>query len=238
MFVNKLNLEKELLSKRRKFKSEADIIAEVKAIFAENDSERKQIYQKIQQQSSTKTNQLQFDLLETDKIFHLEQIRKICIDYRLRFLDSTIFKNEIPEEAISKIRMIEKEHATSLENFKIIAPSKAFHLLNYDDPLLFVPIGNDYYYLIHQWGTEMNPLRKILVLPIKNLGSFTITTLLLSIVVALLVPENNLSKSVPLASIIVFLFAFKSIFAVFAYYFFMMGKNFNEEIWQRRYYNN
>jgi hypothetical protein len=84
----------------------------------------------------------------------------------------------------------------------------------------------------------MNPLRKLMVLPIKNLGNFTITALLLSLIVALVVPENNLSKSVPLASVIIFLFAFKSIFAVFAYYFFMLGKNFNEEIWQRKYYNN
>ncbi|NNT72164.1 hypothetical protein HKT18_08070 [Flavobacterium sp. IMCC34852] len=238
MLVNKLNLEKELLSKRKKFKSEADILAEVQSILAENDLVRERIIEKLELKSSTKPNQLNFDLLEADKIFHLEQIRTICIDYRLRFLDSNIFKNEIPEEAISKIRMLEKEHETSLEGFKIIAPSKAFHLLNYDDPLLFIPIGNDYYYLIHQWGTEMNPWRKLLVLPIKNLGNFTITSILLSIIIALLVPENNLSKSVPLASLIVFLFAFKSIFAVFAYYFFMMGKNFNEEIWQRQYYNN
>lgn len=238
MLANKLNLEKELLSKRRKFKSEADILAEVQSIFAKNDSVREEISQKLQQKSSTKPNQLNFDLLEADKVFHLEQIKALCIEYRLRFLDSNIFKNEIPEEAISKIRMMEKEHNTSLEGFKIIAPSKAFHLLNYDDPLLFVPIGNNYYYLIHQWGTEMNPWRKLLVLPIKNLGTFTITAILLSIVTALLVPENNLSKSVPMASLIVFLFAFKSIFAVFAYYFFMMGKNFNEEIWQRQYYNN
>ncbi|WP_309614012.1 hypothetical protein [Flavobacterium sp.] len=238
MLVNSVNLEKELLSKRKKFKSEAVIIAEVKSIFEQNDNDRNLIIDKLQQESSTKTNQLQFDLLETDKIFHLEQIQKICIDYRLRFLESDIFKNEIPEEAISKIRMIEKAHNTSLEGFKIIAPSKAFHLLNYDDPLLFVPMGNDYYYLIHKWGTEMNPLRKLMVLPIKNLGTFTVTSILLSLVVALLVPENNLSKSVPLASVIVFLFAFKSIFAVFGYYFFMMGKNFNEEIWERKYYNN
>lgn len=238
MFVSKLNLEESLLSRRKKFKSEAAILLEVKALFTENDIDRNLIATKLSQKSSTKPNQLQFDLLETNKIFHLEQIKTICIDYRLRFLDSDIFKNEIPEEAISKIRMLEKTHNTSLDGFKIIAPSKAFHLLNYDDPLLFVPMGNDYYYLIHQWGSEMNPLRKLLVLPIKNLGNFTLTSILLSIVVALLVPENNLSKSVPLASVIVFLFAFKSIFAVFAYYFFMIGKNFNEEIWQRQYYNN
>ena len=238
MFVNKLNLEESLLSRRKKFKSEAALLLEVKALFTENDFDRNLITTKLSQKSSTKPNQLQFDLLETNKIFHLEQIKTICIDYRLRFLDSDIFKNDIPEEAISKIRMLEKTHNTSLDGFKIIAPSKAFHLLNYDDPLLFAPMGNDYYYLIHQWGSEMNPLRKLLVMPIKNLGNFTITTILLSVFVALLVPENNLSKSVPLASVIVFLFAFKSIFAVFAYYFFMMGKNFNEEIWQRQYYNN
>ena len=238
MLANTVNLEKEMLQQRRKFKSESEILAEIQAIFVENENERNSIVTKLRVKSSTKVNHLQLDLLKTDKIFHVDQIRQICIDYRLRFLESSIFKNEIPEEAITKIRIMEKEHNTSLEGFRIIAPSKAFHLLNYDDPLLFVPIGNDYYYLVHQWGTEMNPWRKLLVLPIKNLGNFTITSIVLSILIAFIVPENNLSKSVPLASVIVFLFAFKSIFAVFAYYFFMMGKNFNEEIWQRQYYNN
>jgi hypothetical protein len=238
MLLNTINLERELLTRRKKFKSEKAIMEEVKAIFAKNDFERNKIHETLQEKSSTIQNDLNFDLLDTDKIFHLEQIKKICIDYRLRFLDSNIFKNEIPEEAITKIRILQKEHNTTLNGFKIIAPSKSFHLLNYDDPLLFVPIGNDYYYLIHKWGKEMNSLRRWVVLPFKNLWYFTVTSILISILISMLVPENNLSKTVPLASVIVFLFAFKSIFAVFAYYFFMMGKNFNEEIWQRKYYNN
>lgn len=238
MLLNTINLERELLTRRKKFKSEKAIMEEVKAIFAKNDFDRNKIHETLQEKSSTIQNDLNFDLLDTDKIFHLEQIKKICIDYRLRFLDSNIFKNEIPEEAITKIRILQKEHNTTLNGFKIIAPSKSFHLLNYDDPLLFVPIGNDYYYLIHKWGKEMNSLRRWVVLPFKNLWYFTVTSILISILISMLVPENNLSKTVPLASVIVFLFAFKSIFAVFAYYFFMMGKNFNEEIWQRKYYNN
>ncbi|WP_395062778.1 hypothetical protein [Flavobacterium sp.] len=36
-----------------------------------------------------------------------------------------------------------------------MAPSKAFNLKKYDDPLLFAPIGNDYYYLIHKWGNDL-----------------------------------------------------------------------------------
>lgn len=238
MLLNKLNIEKKLLSERRKFRSETALLQEIEAIFSENEIERKQIVDNLKKKSSTKPNQLQFDLLDTDKIFHLEQIKTICIDYRLRFLDSNLFKNTIPEEAISEIRMIEKNHNTILEGFKIVAPSKAFQLINYDDPLLFISIGNEYYYLIHKWGNDMHPLRKLIVSPIKNLWNFMIFSILVSLVVTFLVPTNNLSKSVPMAPIIVFLFAFKSIVAVFLYYFFMMGKNFNEEIWQRKYYNN
>ena len=238
MLINKLNIEKKLLSERKKFKSETAILEDVKFIFSENEAERNKIANNLKQKSSTKLNYLKFDLLKTDKIFHIEQIKTICIDYRLRFLDSSLFKNTIPEEAISEIRLIEKNHNITLEGFKIVAPSKAFHLVNYDDPLLFVPIGNEYYYLIHKWGDDMNPIRKLLVLPIKNLWNFMIFSIIVSVIISFLVPTTNLSKSVPMAPIIVFLFAFKSIVAVFLYYFFMMGKNFNSEIWQRKYYNN
>lgn len=236
--MNPTSIETKLLSERRKFKSETAILEEIKHMFSKNEEDREQIAHNLKKKSSTKPNNLKFDLLETDKIFHLEQIKTICIDYRFRFLSSSIFKNTIPEEAISKIRMMEKDHETTLDGFKIIAPSKAFELLNYDDPLLFVPLGNDYYYLIHKWGNDMHPLRKLLVLPIKNVGNFTIFSLLISLIITLVLPANNLSKSIPLAPVIVFLFAFKSIVAVFLYFFFMMGKNFNSEIWQRKYYNN
>ena len=61
---------------------------------------------------------------------------------------------------------------------------------------------------------------------------------MISLVVTYLTPPNALSKSVEFAPIIIFLFMFKSLVGTIGYYFFMMGKNFNEEIWQRKYYNN
>ena len=36
-------------------------------------------------------NQFDFDQLSRNKIFHVDQIRKVCIDYRLRFLDLKYF---------------------------------------------------------------------------------------------------------------------------------------------------
>lgn len=236
--MNTINLEKELLTVRNKEKNLDFILEEIAEILVENTKSREQIEEKLKSNSSSKENDFNFDLLETDKIFHINHIKKICIDYRLRFLDSKLFKNKIPEEAISKIHALEKAHQTELQGFKIIAPSKAFHLENYDDPILFVPIGNDYYYLIHKWGTEFTPFRKTLVRPFKDMGSFVTFSLIISLFLTWILPTSRWSNTIPMASIIVFLFVFKSIIAVTAYYFFMLGKNFNSEIWQRKYYNN
>lgn len=96
MWFHKVNLREELLTERKKSQSEADILSQVLSILAENEKERAAISEALHTQSSTKSNALRFDLLETDRIFHLDQIRTICVDYRLRFLDSSIFKNEIP----------------------------------------------------------------------------------------------------------------------------------------------
>jgi hypothetical protein len=238
MVLNKTNIETQLLLERKKVKSETDFLDAIKAILQENENERQTIKNAILKKSSTKSNAFMFDLLETDKIFHLHQIKTICIDYRLRFLDSHFFKDDIPDEAISKICNLEKNHQTHLEGFKIMAPSKAFQLLSYDDPLLFAPMGNNYYYLIHKWGNDLHPARKFLMKPFKNLMSFVVFSALISFLFTAFVPENNLSKSVAMAPIIIYLFMFKSVVAVALYAFFMKGKNFNEAIWNRIYFNN
>ena len=66
-------------------------------------------------------NNFDFERLETNKIFHLNQIKSFT-DYRLRFLDLKYFKGNIPKEGIEKIIQLEKDHET-LEGFKIMAPS-------------------------------------------------------------------------------------------------------------------
>ena len=85
MLVNTKNLEIALRSERKKFKSETTILEEVKAILLENEQQRDTIKEKLQVKSSTKRNDFVFDLLETDKIFHIQEIKNVCIDYRLRF---------------------------------------------------------------------------------------------------------------------------------------------------------
>lgn len=238
MLSMKTNLVSELLQSRSKSISEEEIMTEVFAVLNQNETERQLIKASILSEYSTNTNNFNIDLLDSSRVFHIDQIQKVCIEYRLRFLDSHLFQNGIPEDAISQVSRLEKEHKTKLSGFKIVAPSKTFNLKNYDDPLLFAPIGNNYYYLIHQWGNDLSSFRKWQFKPIKNIENFLIFSVLLSWIVALITPETNLSKQIPMASLIVFLFAFKSIVGVALYYFFMMGKNFNSEIWNREFKEN
>lgn len=238
MVFEKVNLQKKLLVERNKFASENDLMLEIKSLFDKDEMDRNEIKLKLKSESSTKQNYFDIDLLETDNIFHLQQIKNICVDYRLRFLDSSLFKNEIPEEAISKIKNLEKAHNSSLSGFKIMAPSKLFHLKNYDDPLLFVPMGNDYFYLIHKWGGELNPLRKMVVRPFRNLSSFFALLLVISLGIAFVTPYDILGRVSPeIFRILSFLFVFKSLAGIALYYCFWQGKNFNEAIWNSKYYN-
>jgi ABC-type multidrug transport system fused ATPase/permease subunit len=237
MFSKTVNLRDQLVKARCKL-HDAKILASVSAILDDNEMQREKIRKKLHSGSTAKSNLLQFGSLETDRIFHINHIRKVCIDYRLRFLDSNMFKHEFPEEAVTQIRALEKRHQTQLGGFRLIAPTKAFHLQNYNDPLLFIPIGNDYYYLVHQWGNDLKASRKWLVWPFRNVGTFTLLCLAVSIFVTLLFPLNKLGEHIRMATIIVFLFAFKSVFAVLMYGFFMGGRKFNAQMWNSKYYNN
>jgi len=188
---------------------------------------------------SLPTNSFDVDKLDASRIYHINQIKKICIDYRLRFLDAKLYKGQFPVEAIDEIKSIEHTHQTSLNSLKMMAPSKLFKLENADDPLLFAPMGNGYYYLIHQWGNDLHPLRKMLVWPFKNLINMCIATLIASFVLSLFVPISIFTPN-PTSSdfFLIYFFMFKSLAAIVIYYTFARGKNVNKAIWNSKYYNN
>ena len=177
--------------------------------------------------------------LRSEKLFHVEDIRKICIDYRLRFLDVKLFKGKIPNEAIKKLEEFKNQHKNLDLELKIMAPSKLFELENYDDPLLFAKLEDGYYYLIHKWGNDLSFFRKLKVWPYKNLINILIFISLISLLITALVPGNIFYyKGNPGAEFfITFLFILKSVIAIFIYYGFSLGKNFNEFIWNRKYFN-
>jgi len=238
MLLERKSLVNELLKERNKSVTADALLAEVRAILARDEEHSNAIRQRLDEEGIVTSNDLAFDLLETDRIFHLSHIRNICIGYRLRFLDSHHFKGPVPEEAVSRIKQLEKEHGTQLSGFKIAAPSKLFHLKNYDDPLLLAPIGNEYYYLVHKWGNDISAWRKWLVLPVKNLGNFLVLMVVVSVLFSLFALKFLFTGThTNQFLLLTFLFTFKSVCGIAMYYCFWKGKNFNNAIWDSEYYN-
>ncbi|MEM9000848.1 MAG: hypothetical protein AAGB24_11345 [Bacteroidota bacterium] len=237
MLLKKTNIKDKLMLAKRKV-AENDILSEVYQIIDQDTDIALKIEERLTKTSSAAANPFEIDLLESDLIFHIDHIRETCIDYRLRFLDSKYFKGPIPQSAISKIKNLEKQHGIELKGFKIMAPSKLFKLEDKDDPLLFAPIGNGYFYLIHKWGNDLHPLRKLLVLPFRNIVNLALFVLFISYFATLLVPNGLFSKSDTAAEFwIIYFFMFKCIASVVIFYGFALGKNFNPAIWNSKYFN-
>ncbi len=177
-----------------------------------------------------------FEKLDPKKIFHINDIKKVCVDYRLRFLDSSFFKGKIPNVVLEKIDFLQKEHQTNLNNFKIMGPSSIFQLEKKDDPLLFVRLSKHYYYLIHKWGNDLTGLRRILVWPYKNLNTLLFTLFFLSLFITKLIPEGLFSHSMDFKAFwIIHLFILKGLISIVIFYGFALGKNFNSSIWNNKF---
>lgn len=233
------NLKTQLNKAKFKTTSNEDILKQVHDVLKNVDERNEEILDKVNSGNSSDYNTFDFDKLQSSEIYHIDQIEKICINYRLRFLDSKYFKGQLPYEAISKIKTLEEEHETSLKGFKIMAPSKLFKLENADDPLLFAPIGNDYYYLIHKWGNDLSPFRRIAMWPFKTFENFMFLVLLSALICTSLVPSGFFMNedNIRTEFILLFIFMFKWIGGIALYYGFAKGKNFNTAIWRSKYYN-
>jgi hypothetical protein len=236
---SRTNIENQLKKVRESQVSEDQILSQVQSILEEVDRKQDDIMLRMKSpQKPTPRNHFDLDLLDTDRIYHVDQIKKICVDYRLRFLDTKYFKNDIPQEALQEISRIEKDHNITMRGFKIVAPSKMFKLENADDPLLFAPIGNGYFYLIHKWGNDLTPFRKAWAWSFKSFENLIFTTILVSLLAAYLVPNGIFSQDTTgVQFVLIFFFTFKSIASMVLYYSFAAGKNFNSAIWNSKYFN-
>ena len=232
------NLENRLSKLRLKRLSEEALMNQIQNVLTENMVARTAIKQRLTQTNSSGKNEFIFDLVASGKIFHLEDIKQLCVTYRLRFLDAKFFKGYYPEEAISNIRRLEKEHQTTLTNFKVVAPAKRLKLENADDPLLFAPMGNNYYYLVHKWGNDLHPFRKLMMWPYKSFENLVFTIFVISLVLASMTPLHLFSKTESTQEyVMLLLFIFKGLAGIALFYGFAKGKNFNAAIWNSKYYN-
>ncbi len=123
------------------------------------------------------------------RVFSEEAVRRICVKYRLRFLDAGLFKGDIPPQAVHAVRLLERQADGPVRGYKIMAPASRFKLCDAEvDPLLFVPIAPGRYYLVHKWGGDLSAFRVVKGWPVRSPAHLAATLLLLALALTALVP--------------------------------------------------
>lgn len=231
-----VDIHKKLLKERKKDVNSQDIIGWAYSVLNQDTSQETILKRLSKSPIERDINNFDIDHVEKDAIFHISQIQKICVNYRLRFLDTQYFKGTYPSEVVEEIENLEKKHNTVLDGFKIIAPSKLFRLDKADDPLLFAPMGNGYYYLIHKWGKDLHPLRRIKYWGIKNVENLGISLFVISFLLTLLTKDVIYDESAYFGHFFMFfLFYLKGVLGMLFFYGAASGKNFSAYCWQSKY---
>ena len=181
------------------------------------------------------------DKLDKYKIFSTDDIKAVCITFRLRFLDTKyLHMEELPYDAIVAIKELEKLAGAEIKHTKIAAPSKFFKLEDSNkDPMLFAQIDDNNYYLIHKWGNDLAWYKKILAYPLRSVTTLFITMIGVGIPMALFVPyifwhtqeDITYYQRFFLAAAVVYAF-FMLVFGGFTFY-----KRFSKVSWNSPYFN-
>lgn len=229
MNFNTVNLHEELIkSKKRK---KPGLIAEVNMLLKREAENEENIVSRI----TGNNNESEFNLCDfaQENIYSLDQIKGLCIKYRLRFLDSKVFAGKIPYEAILKVKGLEKRTGKTLKNFKIIAPKELFKLKDKDsDPLLFLQLSDDKFYFIHKWGGEINRFRSLLASPLRSFMSMFWFLAGVALLFSLLIPTASFD-------VFAFLFvhSFLAICGITCMMVFMLRENFSDVEWNSKFFS-
>ena len=205
-----INLHKELQGSKedqlKKSTIERDSVQEVKLLLAGEDLEDQRILRHLGSNSTVMQlenftgDNIEWEQLEKEygQVFTIDQIEKLAIDYRLRFLNSNSFIGDMDRQVTAKIKEFSKETNTSLDEqtlrkkFYILSVPSSFSLqkvkaTRFDewkerrrlaalDPVLFYQIDETHYRLIHQWGKEFTAWRRLLGYRWRNQNTFRTTT--------------------------------------------------------------
>ncbi|MBI3502429.1 MAG: hypothetical protein HY063_11615 [Bacteroidetes bacterium] len=220
---SRINIENELIKEKKKYSP----LDEAYSIFNAEIKKEKEIYDRIFNPESS----LSTISISSENIFTSDQIKNVAITYRLRFLDSKLFKGEIPYEAILHVKELEKKYQVKFSEFKILAPASLFKLEDRNkDPLLFAKVGENKFLFIYKWGNDLNAFRKIVAFPLRTIKNFILTFLTLSIFITILIPVDYPSR------LFIFLLSnifFSSTFAHIGYI--RLNQNFSEFEWDSKF---
>ena len=196
-----INLENQLIKENKKLLTPKELLLineyEKHTALSENDALariglNKQIREGEKIKNITCKRKEEASKYNKDRVFHVSQIEAICKKYHLRFLNTKHYKGSVDKLLPEKITTFEVAYNKELceDTAYIMAPASSFDLQSEPkDPLFFYQINDEYYYLIHKWGNDLNILRILLPFLSSKLGSWLIISFFLPLYL-LLIPNK------------------------------------------------
>jgi hypothetical protein len=234
-----LNLTYELVRLRKKKRNvENNAVSEAKKILKRDLFTEKKVLQNLKQYGKS-FEALDEEYLESDRIFTLNEIKRIAVLYRLKFLESKYFKPEIPDQIHLKINALNNSFNKEIKDFKILAPHGSFVNTNTDDhATMFVKTNDDNYYLVVSWGKALNESRKFKFIHLRSFETLVTTVLILTFILTMSLPTRLITLdhtaeywSGYRAAAFFHLLIFN--FGVTVYFTFTFSKNFSGTVWNR-----
>lgn len=189
-----MNLQDELVrtdDKRQQIFSRQLSLSNIRELLKREGELEKEVLQRmglsqneISQEQSNWIQQCQLNQTYCGEVYHIDDIRKICMEYNMRMLPSSLYRGPVDPMFGAKVKRFQQERQLSKEevedNFFIVAPAKAFDLEQRQrpvvdiDPLLLYKVNDNFYKLVHQWGSDLNLLRFVWSWRRRNLLQMTL----------------------------------------------------------------
>lgn len=176
-------------------------------------------------------------VLDSKRIFSINEIRKVSIDYHLRFLDSKNYVAEIPYNVHLKCSAFELRTGKPIR-FKILTEANNFKAkFPNTQHLIFADLGNNEFYFIMKWGNPFSTYRKITSYPFKSFETVLVSVLISALLITMLTPSSLIithGKAEDYFSMARTAFYFYCVIffaAVYIYYIVALRKNLNTTEW-------
>lgn len=235
----------DLRREEERFAQEAELLEEAEELLQKGEKEDERVLERIRNARKHEADPIDTEELESERVFSEEAIRELCVKYRLRFLSTRYFKDELPYSAISELKSFEKRVGREIQDLRIVAPSERFELQDsHKDPILFAYLGKGRYYLLHRWGNDLSSWRKLALYPFRNIQALISTCAILSLLISFLLPSSffQLGTEAPASLFILFrglsFFMLSSFFITATLIFGVTtSKEFSADQWNSKFFN-
>ncbi len=226
-----VDLLDELISARKK--NEDELVDYARQVL-KNEVQREQEIQHRLEQTSGPYWPVDVEELEQSRIFELRDIHRICVKFRLRFLDTSMFIGEYPREVVQELKQLEDRYGSPVLGLQIMAPMKKFKLLDRnEDPVLLAKLEDGRYFFVAKWGKDLHWNRQVLVWPLRSFTTFFASLFAACLLISLIIPTEMMWN----IKFYVALHLFIGLFGVCCFLGMTFNINFSDQDWNNKFFN-